>query len=152
MFLFWCVSFLIVAWLGIVIMNMLTPAPGNLGATDGRLSSCPDSPNCVCSTDTSETHQIAPLTFTDSADQARERLLNILEAFPGCQIVQSEESYLRAEFRTHWLRFVDDVEFLIDPRQNVIQVRSASRIGYSDLGTNRRRVETIRQQFERSAH
>lgn len=150
MILFWCVSVLLIAWIGIVIVNSLTSAPDNLGATDGKLSPCPDKPNCVCSTDSTEAHQIAPLAFADSADQARERLLAILEQFPGCSIVQSEGNYLRAEFRTRWLRFVDDVEFLIDPRQNVIQVRSASRVGYSDLGTNRRRIEAIRQQFNQN--
>lgn len=150
MILFWCVSLFVVFWIGIVIVNSLTSPPDNLGATEGKLNPCPASPNCVCSTDPSASHQIAPLSFTDSAEQARQRLLTILEKYPDCRIVQSEEHYLRAEFRTRWLRFVDDVEFLIEPRQNVIQVRSASRIGYSDLGTNRKRIEAIRQKFAQS--
>ena len=151
MILFWCVSFFIAVWLGIVLVNSLTSPPDDLGVNDGRLSPCPDSPNCVCSNETSQTHDIAPLEFTDSSIQARERLLSVLEKYPGCQIVTADENYLRAEFRTRWLRFVDDVEFLIEPSQNVIQVRSASRIGYSDLGTNRERIETIRQKFAATA-
>ncbi|QDU48493.1 DUF1499 domain-containing protein [Gimesia panareensis] len=147
MILFWCVSLFVVFWIGIVIVNSLTSPPDNLGVTEGKLSPCPASPNCVCSTDPSVSHQIAPLAFTDSSEQAHQRLVTILEQYPGCQIVQSEEHYLRAEFRTRWLRFADDVEFLIEPRQNVIQVRSASRVGYSDLGTNRKRIEAIRQKF-----
>ncbi|MCR9231058.1 MAG: DUF1499 domain-containing protein [bacterium] len=151
MILFWCVSFFIAVWLGIVGVNSLTSPPDNLGVNDGKLSSCPESPNCVCSCDSSKLHKIAPLEFTDSPTQARERLLSVLAEYPGCQIVTGDENYLRAEFRTSWLRFVDDVEFLIEPGQNVIQVRSASRIGYSDLGTNRERIETIRQKFAATA-
>jgi uncharacterized protein (DUF1499 family) len=40
--------------------------------------------------------------------------------------------------------FVDDVEFLIEPNTQVIHVRSASRLGQSDLGVNRQRIEMIR--------
>ncbi|QGQ23081.1 DUF1499 domain-containing protein [Gimesia benthica] len=151
MILIWCVSFFIAVWLGIVVVNSLTSPPDNLGVNDGKLSSCPESPNCVCSCDSSKTHTVAPLAFTDSPAQARERLLSVLGEYPGCQIVTADENYLRAEFRTRWLRFVDDVEFLIEPGQNVIQVRSASRIGYSDLGTNRGRIDSIRQKFAATA-
>ncbi|HEY9596037.1 MAG TPA: DUF1499 domain-containing protein, partial [Cyanophyceae cyanobacterium] len=45
--------------------------------------------------------------------------------------------------------FVDDVEFFLDDNANVIQVRSASRLGESDLGVNRKRIETIRAEFLR---
>jgi len=151
MILFWCVSFLVVLWLLIVILNAFSRPPENLGVTNDSLSPCPDSPNCVCSQDPSESHQIAPFPFTDSAKHARERLLTILRQSPGCTVMQADENYVRAEFRTRWLRFVDDVEFLIDARQNAIQVRSASRIGYSDLGANRQRVEALRRQFEQSS-
>jgi uncharacterized protein (DUF1499 family) len=62
-------------------------------------------------------------------------------------VVAATPTYLHAEARSLIFRFVDDVEFLIDPGQRRIQVRSASRIGYSDFGVNRRRVERIRQAF-----
>ncbi|MFK7778444.1 MAG: DUF1499 domain-containing protein, partial [Gimesia sp.] len=52
-----------------------------------------------------------------------------------------------AEFRSLCFRFVDDVEFLIDSGQNMIQVRSASRVGHSDFGANRKRIESIRRLY-----
>lgn len=122
--------------------------PGNLGVVKGQLSSCPPSPNCVCSFDTDQEHGIPPLRFSDSPEAAIERLRQVLKAMPRTQIRCDEAGYLHAEFRSLILRFVDDVEFLIDAKAGVIHVRSASRIGYSDLGVNRRRVETIRTAFD----
>jgi uncharacterized protein (DUF1499 family) len=59
-----------------------------------------------------------------------------------------ERNYIHAEFVSAIFRFVDDVEFLFDDHQKVIQVKSASRVGYYDLGVNRRRIEKIRKQFD----
>lgn len=77
-----------------------------------------------------------------------ERLRQVLRAMPRVQIRSDRAGYLHAEFRSLILRFVDDVEFLIDVKAGVIHVRSASRLGYSDLGVNRSRVETIRTAFD----
>lgn len=122
--------------------------PGNLGVVDGRLRSCPQSPNCVCSFDSDQSHGIPPLRFSGSPETAMERLRQVLTAMPRAQIRSDEAGYLHAEFRSLILRFVDDVEFLIDAQAGVIHVRSASRLGYSDLGVNRGRVETIRTAFD----
>ncbi|QDV48893.1 DUF1499 domain-containing protein [Gimesia fumaroli] len=150
MILFWCVPFLLAAYLGIVLWNTLSGPPENLGVTDRRLSPCPDSPNCVCSQDTSASHEIGPLSYSGSQSDALQHLTEILNKQPRCQIITQEGDYLHAEFRSLCFRFVDDVEFLFDSRQNVIHVRSASRVGYSDMGANRKRMETIRQMFENS--
>jgi uncharacterized protein (DUF1499 family) len=79
-----------------------------------------------------------------------ERLLAVLGSMKRVEIVTREEGYLHAEFTSAVFRFVDDVEFSIDDRNNVIHVRSASRLGFSDLGVNRRRVEDIRKRFASS--
>ncbi|WP_339736251.1 DUF1499 domain-containing protein [uncultured Gimesia sp.] len=150
MILFWCVSFLLAAYLGIILWNTLSSPPTNLGIVDQRLSPCPDSPNCVCSQDASPPHEIAPLTYSGSQAEALQHLTEILSTQRGCQIVRQDEDYLRAEFCSLGFRFVDDVEFLVDSRQNVIHVRSASRVGYSDLGANRKRIEAIRKRFANS--
>jgi uncharacterized protein (DUF1499 family) len=63
-------------------------------------------------------------------------------------VVKVEEDYIHAEFVSSVFRFVDDVEFSFDKTKKLIQVRSASRTGYSDLGVNRRRIEEIRKQFD----
>jgi uncharacterized protein (DUF1499 family) len=64
------------------------------------------------------------------------------------RVVMLEDDYIHAEFVSSVFRFVDDVEFYFDDEQKLIQVKSASRVGYSDLGVNRRRIEKIRKQFE----
>jgi uncharacterized protein (DUF1499 family) len=79
--------------------------------------------------------------------EALARLKQVLLNEPRTSIVKEEGDYLHAEARSFLFRFVDDVEFLLDADQQVIHVRSASRIGYSDLGVNRRRIERIRSAF-----
>ena len=115
---------------------------------DGRLSPCPASPNCVCSQDDDVAHQIEPLRFVGAPREAWPRLATVLTQLPRARIVTNDSTYLHVEFTTPLLRFVDDVEFLLDETAAVIHVRSASRVGHSDLGANRTRVETIRRLFE----
>jgi len=119
--------------------------PNNLGARNGTLSTCPSSPNCVSSQATDERHRIAPLSFRGDPDRAFARLKRVLGRRDDTKIVEEQAGYLRVELRTTF--FVDDGEFLLDRPGKVIQVRSASRLGYSDLGKNRRRMEEIRRAF-----
>ena len=119
--------------------------PDNLGAQDGLLVPCPRSPNCVSSQATDERHRIAPLTFADEPDAAWARLRTVLIGRADATLIEEQPGYLRLELRT--TLFVDDAEFLLDPANRVIHVRSASRLGYSDLGKNRSRMEEIRRQF-----
>ncbi|MBI1345096.1 DUF1499 domain-containing protein [bacterium] len=116
-----------------------------LGLAAGRLHACPNSPNCVCSQDADSQHAIAPLAFTGDVAAAKARLLQVIGTLPRAKVVVDEPTYLHVTCTTLIMRFVDDLEFLIDAEAHVIHVRSASRLGYSDLGVNRKRVETIRQ-------
>lgn len=116
-----------------------------------RLAPCPDSPNCVSSVSEDPDHRIEPLRFASSAESARDRLLGVLRSLPRVRIVTSEPTYIHAEFRSAVFRFVDDVEFRVVDEDKVIQVRSASRVGYYDFGANRRRVEDIRARFAEAA-
>jgi len=109
-----------------------------------RLKSCPASPNCVCSDDTGSSHRIPPLQVAGELTPAWMALVNYLEQTPGFTIIENTGGYLRAEARTRILQFVDDVEFMARPEDGIIAMRSASRLGYSDLGTNRRRLEALR--------
>jgi uncharacterized protein (DUF1499 family) len=120
--------------------------PNNLGVRDGVLAPCPSSPNCVSSRADDERHRISPLCFTDEPHSAFTRLRRILADRDDTTIGREESGYLRVEFRTR-LGFVDDGEFLLDPDGRCIHVRSASRLGYSDLGKNRSRMEEIRKRF-----
>lgn len=116
-------------------------------STDTRLAPCPESPNCVCSDATDRPHRIAPLTLTVPADQAWRAVERLLSSQPRTTLVASSQGYLKAECRTRWLRFVDDLELELRPQARQIAVRSASRVGHSDLGVNRRRVEALRRQL-----
>ena len=122
--------------------------PDNLGIADGRLAKCPDSPNCVNSQTTDEKHSITPFTYDGSREEAFDRLKQAVSGLKRTQIVEERDDYLRIECTSALFRFVDDVEFYF-PEENVIHVRSASRLGYSDLGVNRKRVETLRELFNR---
>jgi uncharacterized protein (DUF1499 family) len=115
--------------------------PQNIGVQGGRLAPCPDSPNCVSSFETDETHGIAPL----AADL--ETIEEVLVGMERTNIVSVDGNYLYAEFTSRLMGFVDDVEFLYDPASGMTHVRSASRLGYSDLGANRDRIEAIRAQL-----
>lgn len=125
-------------------------APTNLGVHEGKLASCPDSPNCVSSQSSSETHAIAALSYSasTSGSQAFSLLKEVIRKTENTQVIQETERYFYVEFMSQWMHFVDDVEFLLDAEKKHIHVRSASRLGYSDLGVNRKRIETIRKKFE----
>jgi uncharacterized protein (DUF1499 family) len=116
------------------------------GISQGKLADCPSSPNCVSSEASDEGHSIAPLRFTGTPDQAKTKLISVVESYPRSHIVLNDENYLHVEFTTKLMRFVDDGEFLIE--EQAIQLRSKSRVGYGDLGKNRSRIEEIREAFE----
>ena len=115
--------------------------PQDIGVRDGKLIACPESPNCVSSYESSEEHAIAAL------DGNLNQIQQILVAMDGANIVEQSNNYLYAEFTSRLMGYVDDVEFLYDAASNTTQVRSASRVGYSDMGANRSRVEAIRAQL-----
>ncbi len=119
-----------------------------MGLTEGKLRPCPASPNCVCTQASDEEHRIAPLKFEGTAEEALAKLKQVIESMPRTTIVKEDGNYLSVEFRTLVFRFTDDVEFALDPEKKQIDFRSASRIGYSDLGTNRRRMEEVRAAFD----
>lgn len=128
--------------------------PAGLGLNDGRLRPPSKTPNSVSSGAALYPDHpmrayasIEPLAYSGDGAQALARLAAIVESMEGAQIARSEPGYLYATWTTRLMRFVDDVEFALDQAASVIHVRSASRIGYSDRGLNRARVEAIRSRF-----
>ena len=109
-----------------------------------RLQPCPSSPNCVCS-DATDSHGIEPFAIAGDPQLMWQRLQDYLAQQRGFTIKHVADHYLRVEAKTRLLRFVDDVEFELRIGEGVIAVRSASRVGYSDLGANRCRIEEIRK-------
>lgn len=123
--------------------------PTNLGVNEGKLALCPASPNCVSSQtpDTDPAHKVDPIAYRSSAAQAMANLKSVLQSMERTTIITETENYLYAEFASALMGFVDDVEFYLEPGTNLIQMRSASRLGQSDLGVNRQRMESIRSKF-----
>ena len=109
-----------------------------LGITEGKLLNCPDKPNCVSSFEDGD-HQIAPIRSKLSMDEIKSKLL----ALEGVQLVNEKQNYIHFIFTSKLFGFVDDLEILSNG--NLVNVRSASRVGYSDLGANKKRVEKIRK-------
>jgi uncharacterized protein (DUF1499 family) len=133
------------------ILSALARKPENLGVSGGRLAPCPDSPNCVSTRAEDPVHRIDPIAFDGPADLALARLKQAIATIPRMRIVSEHDGYLHAEATSLIFRFVDDVEFVVAGDEKRIDIRSASRVGRSDLGANRDRVEKIRQAFQQSS-
>lgn len=137
-------------WKSSVVAAVLaTAAPGSAcggQAPAAQLGPCPASPNCISSQVADGRQRIEPYTIAGAPDAAWEKLRRVLAARDDTRITAERPGYLRVEFRT-FLGFVDDGEFLMAGDEGVIHLRSASRVGWSDLGKNRRRAEEIRRQF-----
>ena len=154
----------IFAWLFIIVVSLALLAvaagqlgwlqgtpPADLGVRDGRLKPPSNTENSVSSqTALYPDHpqrqyaNIAPLAVQGNSAATLERIKAVVEGMAGARVVKNDPDYLYAQFTTKWMRFVDDVEFWFDPVNNVIQVRSASRVGRGDLGVNRKRIEAVR--------
>jgi uncharacterized protein (DUF1499 family) len=133
---------------GLFLMSFTAPVPTNLGVKDGKLAECPASPNCVSSQTQSAEHRMEPIAYQGTQAKTVARIKNTVETnFPRSRLVTESEGYLRYEFTSLVFRFVDDVEFFVDDKDKVIHFRSASRVGHSDLGANRRRMDRITKEL-----
>ena len=122
--------------------------PDGLGVHGGQLAACPTSPNCVSSGADDPEHAIQPLAFTGAPEDAWHAARSAVAGLPGTTIANEANFYLHAESRSSLLRFVDDLELQLNLEERTIAVRSASRVGYSDMGVNRKRIERLRSLFE----
>ncbi|MDO9620380.1 MAG: DUF1499 domain-containing protein [Moraxellaceae bacterium] len=130
------------------LLSMLTLSTSVLSATNGKLDPPPNAPRAV-SSQVAPDHRayIAPFVVQGDAKSFFAQLTGVVAKQPRVNIVKQTDLYLKAEFTTAMLRFVDDVEFVLDAKAGVVHVRSASRIGYYDFNTNRNRIEAIRLQM-----
>jgi uncharacterized protein (DUF1499 family) len=121
--------------------------PSNLGVRAGRLAPCPEKPNCVSTQATDAAHRVAPISYAGTGAETMARLNSILAAMPRVTVITESADYLHAECKSALLGFVDDLELYVDNAAKVVHMRSASRLGYSDLGVNRKRLEEIRSRL-----
>ncbi len=129
-----------------IIFSCAGQRPKNLGIHNGRLTDCPSKPNCVSSQAVDEKHALTPFRYQGKKKVAFEQLKKIILSFKRITIVAENDNYFHIEYKSKIMGFVDDLEFFF-PEEKIIHVRSASRIGYSDLGVNRKRVEHLRELF-----
>ena len=132
----------------VILMPLFSCAgtrPSSLGVKDSRLRACPTTPNCVSSDEVGGTHAVAPFQPSMPATDAWRALREIVASLPRTRVITATEDYLHAECRSAVFGFVDDLELHLRPAQNLVAVRSAARLGRSDFGVNRRRVEHLRK-------
>jgi uncharacterized protein (DUF1499 family) len=135
---------IVVLSLGVIKNNK---APNGLGANNGKLAELSKKPNNVSSQTDDKEKYVEPLNFIDDLTKSKSIIISILEEYPGAKIIKDENNYIYAIFTTGTMKYKDDVEFYFDENSNVIHYRSASRIGYSDMGLNRERYNAIAQKY-----
>ena len=118
--------------------------PTNIGINDGKFTGCPFSPNCVSSDAIDDGHQILPFQFKISAADAWLITKKMVLKLPNTEIIIETSNYLHAECSSSIFGFVDDLELNLRASDGIIAVRSASRLGFSDFGVNRNRIENLR--------
>jgi uncharacterized protein (DUF1499 family) len=134
-----------------LIVSCQAPRPKDLGSkiVEGKstLSKCPDSPNCIGSHYQLDVdHHLDPLKYETTKENAKKLLLSILNRTDNAKVITNDSDYIHVEFTSSIFKFVDDVEFNFQ-EENLIHFRSASRTGHSDLGANKKRMETITFRF-----
>ena len=151
----WIVAVALVVIVGyllvLVALSVRSRRAPALGLRDGHLTPCVHRSNCVHTEDLERGRPEPPLAVDGNPEAALDRLERAVRSLPSSRIVERRPGYLRAEFRTTWMRFVDDFEAAADPRGAVLHMRSSSRVGRADRGANRRRIRALRAEYERLA-
>jgi len=130
------------------VIEQISPRPSNLGVTDGKLTDCPGTPNCVNSQAAGGYAAIDPIAFNGDAAVAKDTMLRVIREMDNSEIIEERENYIYAEFRSTLWGFIDDVEFYFDGDAGVIEFRSASRLGVGDMQANRQRMMDVRRRFD----
>ena len=122
--------------------------PSNLGIHNNQLTACPTSPNCVSSDAFDDGHKVAAFHFNAATTDIWQKIKTSVQDLPRTKIITQTEDYLHAECSSAAFGFVDDLELHLRTTDGIIAVRSASRLGYSDFGVNRKRIETLRSSLK----
>lgn len=137
--------FVIIALLILTVVgryySSVSPRPSQVGV--GIIAPCPNSPNCVSSQAENEGQKIEPISIRSSSTETLDALEKVIGEMPNSTVVTRTDSYLYVEFRSSFWNFIDDAEFFVNAEDNVVEVRSSARIGYSDGGVNRARYRKI---------
>ncbi|MEY2644663.1 MAG: hypothetical protein RLZZ611_1312 [Cyanobacteriota bacterium] len=122
--------------LTLALFHLVGPVPADLGVHNGALSPCSSPAHC------------ARANWTVADPQAAlAALVPMIEATPRTTVVELAGGYLHATASSALFGFVDDLELYADPSRGVLQARSVSRLGDSDLGVNGRRLAELELQL-----
>jgi len=142
------VTLIVVAILVLIVLGQMSKSGEASGLFEAKLTKCPDKPNCICTEFVADaSHYIEPIGFSQSdAAEALSRLKSSIREMRGS--IQAETvNYLAFTFTSSIFRFVDDLEIRIDKDLKIIHMRSASRVGHSDRGINKKRIEQLKKLF-----
>ena len=128
------------------LLILLISCSGSKPGSIGQFIDCPDKPNCISSKSMISAHMLSPIKYKGTKLEAKETLLKVLESMPRIRVSTNTDSFLHVEFTSRIFGFVDDVEFYFDEPE-MIHFRSASRVGQSDMGVNRDRMNEISRLF-----
>ena len=129
-----------------IVLGKMSATGHAPGLVDNKLAKCSSKPNCVCSEYTNDTaHYISPVGITDATDVTLMTELTTIIRDMGGQVDVRSKDYIAARFTSRIFGFVDDLEIRLDQVNHCIQLRSASRVGYSDGGVNLRRVTQLKK-------
>ena len=114
----------------------------------GQLALSPKSARCISSRHENPNRRMIPMTYDGLAlDEAKTILFEVLHTIPKMTVVKDEGAYVKAEAKTLVAEFFHDVEFFFDDEAKEIHFRSASRIGITDFGANKRRMQSVVARF-----
>lgn len=137
----------VIAAMGVIVVYMVVKnniLPKNLGVNNGKLVKMPSKPNAVSSQTDEKDKKVEALEFKENLKASKGKVISAIESYGDAKIIKNENNYIYAVFTTGKMKFHDDVEFYFDEGENLIHFRSASRIGYSDMGLNRERYNKLR--------
>ena len=140
------------ALVGLKVLSAVAKRPDDLGVHNGKLTACPPSPSCVCSQCDIDVHQMDPWNYQGTANDAITAVQSVLNSYPRTSLIETEPRYVRAESKSLVFGFVDDLEFFIDDVEQKVHFRSASRVGKSDFGVNRSRMQKLHELFQQVSH
>ncbi len=134
----------------LVYLVQNTPAALGFG-TGSAITACPTTkPNCVSTLNIQDGFKAAPIVFSGGAENVLAKLKTAIQTEPNSEIVFENAQQIDVTFKTALFGFRDDASFSLNLPANQIEFRSASRVGYSDLGVNAKRMERIRVAFTAS--
>lgn len=134
--------------IGLFFVSKNNKTPDNLGVNQGKLAPLSSKPNCVSTQAQNPAKEIEPLHFKDSLKNSRDILEEIILSDETSKLIELKDDYIHCTYSSKLLKFKDDVEFYFDIETKLIHIRSASRVGYSDMNVNKDRYLSIRKKYE----